>query len=63
MHKTMSRENIILYRPFDIFVFVELSYDTFTYLTNDTLFPMLQNYFSIFLFCDQIFTHACMVTS
>jgi hypothetical protein len=52
-----------LYRPFDIFVFVELSYDTFTYLTNDTLFPMLQNYFSIFLFCDQIFTHACMVTS
>jgi hypothetical protein len=41
----------------DIFVFVELLHDTFTFLIDDILFLVLQNYLSLFLFCDQFFLH------
>jgi hypothetical protein len=43
----------------DIFAFVELSHDTFTFFTNGVLFSMFQNYLDIFLFFDRIFTHVC----
>jgi hypothetical protein len=40
-------------------VFVELSHDTITFLTDDVSFSMLQNYLGILQFCDQIFACAC----
>jgi hypothetical protein len=43
----------------DTFVFVELSHDTITFLTDDISFSMLQNYLDILQFCDRIFAHAC----
>jgi hypothetical protein len=41
----------------DTFVIVELSHDTFTFFTDDILFSMLQNYLTIYLFCDRFFAH------
>jgi hypothetical protein len=43
----------------DTFVFVELSHDTITFLTDDVSFSMLQNYLGILQFCDRIFARAC----
>jgi hypothetical protein len=40
------------------FVFVELSFDIFTFLIDYILFSMLQNYLDLFLFYDPIF--ACV---
>jgi hypothetical protein len=49
----------------DTFTFLELLHNTFNFFTDDVLFSMLQNYLSIFLFCDRFFTGArtCMVTN
>jgi hypothetical protein len=47
----------------DIFAFVELSHDTFTFFTDDILFLVITNYISIFLFHDRILTLGCPINS
>jgi hypothetical protein len=45
----------IIYFVGGIFMFTELSYDTFIFFSDNVLFSMLQNYLNRFLFCDRIF--------
>jgi hypothetical protein len=51
----------IFYSICDTCAFVELSYDKFTFFTDDILFSMLQDYLNIFLFCDRISTRVSHV--